>query len=147
MGLRSHFPQLHAIEHIVLHTVDFAVPALVKVAIKPLPEGMAFGVEIGVEVVHHFALAFYIVQQIFVTYRTGLQTLMGGQLAERWGGVGDDGIDGADLIDGIKLGLVINGTLVGPINVGNKGGIRLLEMEVFRAHPISSVDGCGSAHT
>ena len=68
----SHFPQFHTIEHIVLHTVNFAVPALMEVAIKPLPEGMAFGIEIGIEVVHYLAFAFYILQQVFVTYRPGL---------------------------------------------------------------------------
>ena len=59
----------------------------------------------------------------------------------------DDSIDGADLVDGIELGLVINGTLVGPVNIGNKRRVWLLEMEVFRAHPIRPIDGCGSTHT
>ena len=76
MGLRSHLPQLHAIEHIELHTVNFTVPALMKVAVKPIADGMALGVEISVEVVHHLALAFYIVQQVFVTYCPGMQALM-----------------------------------------------------------------------
>ena len=61
VGLRSHLPQLHAIKHVVLHTVDFAMPALVEMAVEPMAKRMTFGIEIGVEVVHHLALAFYIV--------------------------------------------------------------------------------------
>ena len=72
MGLGSHLPQLHAIEHVELHSVDFAVPALMKVTVEPITEGMAFGVEISVEVVHHLSFAFHIVQQVFITYRPGL---------------------------------------------------------------------------
>ena len=76
MGLRSHLPQFHTVEHIVLHTVDFAMPTLVEVAVEPMAEGMAFGVEVGIEVVHHLSLPFYIVQQVFIVYRPGLQALM-----------------------------------------------------------------------
>ena len=76
MGLRSHLPQLHAIEHIELHTIDFAMPALVEVAVEPMAKRVAFGIEIGIEVVHHLSLAFYIVQQVFITYRPGVQALM-----------------------------------------------------------------------
>lgn len=43
------------------------MPALVEVPVEPMAEGMALGVEIGVEVIHHLALAFYIVQQVFIT--------------------------------------------------------------------------------
>ena len=53
----------------------------------------------------------------------------------------DDGIDGADLVDGIEFGLVINGSFIGPIDIGYKGRVRLLEMEVFGAHPISPING------
>ena len=53
----------------------------------------------------------------------------------------DDGIDGADLIDGIEFGLVINGSFVGPIDIGNKGRILLLKMEVLGVHAIGAVDG------
>ena len=123
-----------------MHPINLTVPALVEVTVEPLPEGMAFGIEIGVKVVHHLALAFYIVQQVFITYRPGVQALVGGQLAERGRGVGDDGIDGADLIDGIEFGLVINGTLVGPVNIGSEGRVWLLEMEVLGVHPIGTVD-------
>ena len=61
--------------------------------------------------------------------------------------MGDDGIDGADLVDGIEFCLVINGALVGPVNVGNKGRVGLLEMEVLGVHAIGAVDGCGTSHT
>ena len=40
--------------------------------------------------------------------------------------MGDNSINGADLIDGIELGLVINGTLVGPVNIGSKGSVKKL---------------------
>ena len=116
------------------------MPALMEVTVEPMAKRMAFRVEIGVEVVHHLALAFYIVQQVFITYRPGLQALMGGQLAERWGGVGDDRVDGADLVDGIEFGLVKNGALVGPIDIGNKGRVWLLEMEVLGTHAVGAVD-------
>lgn len=53
MGLRSHFPQLHAIEHVVLDTIDFAVPTLMEMSVKPVVEGMSFGVEIGIEIATH----------------------------------------------------------------------------------------------
>ena len=122
------------------------MPALVKMTIEPIVEGMAFGIEIGVEVVHHLALALYIIQQVFITYCPGVQTLMGGQLAERGRGVGDDRVDGADLIDGIEFGLVINGALIGPIDIGSEGGVGLLEMEMLGAHPIRPIDGCGSTY-
>ena len=118
------------------------MPALVEVTVEPMAEGMGFGIEISVEVVHHLALAFYIVQQVFITYRPSVQALMGGQLAERWGGVRDDGIDGAGLVDGIEFGLVINGTLVGPIDIWSTGSVRLLKMEMLGVHAVGSVGGC-----
>ena len=37
-----------------------------EVTVEPVAEGMALGVEIGIEVVHDFTLAFHIVQQVFV---------------------------------------------------------------------------------
>ena len=52
------------------------MPALVKVAVEPMAEGVVLGIEIGIEVVHHLSLAFYIVQQVFITYRPGVQALM-----------------------------------------------------------------------
>lgn len=61
-------------------------------------------------------------------------------------GVGDDRVDGADLIDGIEFGLVINGALIGPIDIGSEGGVGLLEMEMLGAHPIRPIDGCGSTY-
>ena len=72
----AHLPQFHTIEHIVLHSVNFAMPALVKVTVEPMAKRMAFGIEISIEVVHHLALAFYIVHQVFITYRPGVQALM-----------------------------------------------------------------------
>ena len=36
VGLKSHLPQLHAIQHIVLHTIDFAVPALMEMTVEPV---------------------------------------------------------------------------------------------------------------
>jgi len=60
--------------------------------------------------------------------------------------VGNDRVDGTDLIDGIELGLVINGTLVGPIDIGSKGSVWLLEMKVFGVHAVGAVDGCGPTH-
>ena len=72
LGLRSHLPHLHAVEHVVLDAIDFVVPALVEVAVKPEAEGMALGVEIGIEVVHDFTLALHIVQQVFIAYRPGV---------------------------------------------------------------------------
>lgn len=68
------------------------MPALVKVAVEPMAEGMAPGIKIGIEVVHHLSLAFYIVQQVFISYRPGLQALMGRQFAERGGCMSDNGI-------------------------------------------------------
>ena len=112
-----------------------------------MAEGVVLGIEIGIEVVHNLALAFYIVQQVFITYRPGVQALMGRQFAERGGGVRDDRIYGADLIDGIEFCLIINGSLVGPVNIGNKGRVCLLKMEMLGGHPIGAVDGCGSTHT
>ena len=60
--------------------------------------------------------------------------------------MGDDCVDGTDLVDDIELCLVINGSLVGPIDIGSKGRIRLLEMKVFGAHPIRPIDRCGSTY-
>ena len=60
--------------------------------------------------------------------------------------MGDDGIDGADLVDGIEFGLVINGALIGPIDIGSEGGVGLLEMEMLGVHAIGAVDGCGSTY-
>ena len=54
-----------------------------------------------------------------------LQTLVRTQLTKRRGGVGDSGIDGAHLIDGIKLRFVINRSLVGPIDIGANGSLAL----------------------
>ena len=141
MGLRSHLPQLHAVEHIVLHTINLTVPTLVKVTVEPIAKGVIFGIEISVEVIHYLALAFYIVQQVFITYRPSVQSLMGRQFAERGGGVGDNRIDGANLVYGIELVLVINGSLIGPVNIGDKGRIWLLEMEVFGVHAVGAING------
>ena len=60
--------------------------------------------------------------------------------------MGDDGIDGADFVDGIEFGLVINWSLVWPIDIGGKGSVWLLEMEVLGVHAVGAVDGCGSAY-
>ena len=76
-----------------------------------------------------------------------MQPLMGRQLAERWRRGGDDGVDGTNLVDGIEFSLVINGSLVGPVNIGNKGRVRLLKMEVHGVHTIGAIDGCGSSRT
>ena len=59
----------------------------------------------------------------------------------------DDRVDGTDLVDGIEFGLVINGSFIGPVNVGDKGRVWLLEMEVLGVHAVGAVDGCGSTHT
>ena len=72
----AHLPQFHTIEHIVLHSVNFAMPALVKVTVEPMAKRMAFGIEISIEVFHHLALAFHVIQQVFITYCPGLQALM-----------------------------------------------------------------------
>ena len=48
------------------------MPALVKMTIEPMAEGVVLGIEIGIEVVHHLALSFYIVQQVFIAYRPGV---------------------------------------------------------------------------
>ena len=55
--------------------------------------------------------------------------------------MGDDCIDSADLVDGIQFGLVINGSLVGPIDIGSERGVGLLEMEVLGVHAVGAVDG------
>ena len=68
------------------------------------------------------------------------------QFAERGGGRGNDGIDGADFVDGIKFGLVINWSLVGPIDIWGEWGVWLLEMEVLGVHTVGAVDGCGSTY-
>ena len=60
--------------------------------------------------------------------------------------MGDDSIDSTDFIDGIELCFVINRALVGPIDIGDKWGVWLLEMEVLGVHAVGAVDGCGSAH-
>lgn len=52
VGLRSHLPNFHAVEHIVLHTVNFEVPTLVEVTVEPVAKRMTPGIEIGVEVIH-----------------------------------------------------------------------------------------------
>ena len=54
--------------------------------------------------------------------------------------MGDNGIDGTDLIDGIEFAFVIKWTLVWPIVVGDKGSVWLLKMEVFGTHKIGAVD-------
>ena len=46
-GLRSHLSQLHTIQHIVLHTIDLAVPALVKMAVEPIPQRMVLRIQIA----------------------------------------------------------------------------------------------------
>ena len=61
--------------------------------------------------------------------------------------MGDDGIDSTDIVDGIEFGLVINGSFVGPVNVGDKGRVWLLEMEMLGVHAVGAVDGCCSTHT
>ena len=58
----------------------------------------------------------------------------------------DDGIDSTNLVDSLEFCLVINGPLVGPIDIGSKWLIRLLEVLVLRIHAIGSVDGCGPTH-
>ena len=60
--------------------------------------------------------------------------------------MGNDGIDGADFVDGIKFGLVINWSLVGPIDIWGELGVWLLEMEVLGVHTVGAVDGCGSTY-
>ena len=52
----------------------------------------------------------------------------------------DDSIDGAGLVDGIEFCLIINGTLVGPVNIGSEGRVWLLEMEVLGTHAVGAVD-------
>lgn len=75
-----------------------------------------------------------------------MQTLMGTEFTERGGGVSDDRIDGKDLIDCIEFCLVINGSFVGPIDIGNKRRVWLLKMEVLGGHAICAVNGCGTSH-
>ena len=43
----------------------------------------------------------------------------------------NDGVDGTDLIDGIEFFLVINGSFVWPIDIGVKGSVWLLKMEML----------------
>ena len=38
----SQLPQFHAIEHIVLDSIDFAVPTLVEVTVEPVAELLVF---------------------------------------------------------------------------------------------------------
>lgn len=61
--------------------------------------------------------------------------------------MGDDGIDGTDLIDGIELALVVERTLVWPIDIGGKGSVWFLEMEVRRVHSTGAVDRGCTSHT
>lgn len=59
----------------------------------------------------------------------------------------NDGVDGTDLIDGIEFFLVINGSFVWPIDIGVKGSVWLLKMEMLGAHPIRPIDGGCTTHT
>lgn len=92
-----------------------------EVTVEPVAEWVALGVEVGIEVIHHFALPLYIVEQVFIAHRPGVQTMMETEFAERGRGVGYDGVDGTDIIDGIKFVLVEEWTLVWPIDIGGKG--------------------------
>ena len=47
VGLKSHLPQLHAIQHIVLHTIDFAVPALMEMTVIPILQRMVLRIQIA----------------------------------------------------------------------------------------------------
>ena len=60
--------------------------------------------------------------------------------------MGDDCINGTEIVDGVEFGLVINWPFIRPVDVGGKWGIWLLEMEVLGVHAVGTVNGCGSAY-
>ena len=53
-----------------------------EMTVEPVAKGMALGVEIGIEVVHHFAFPLYIVQHVFIADDPSVQALMGAEFAE-----------------------------------------------------------------
>ena len=55
-----------AIKHIILHTIYFLMPALMKVPVIPFPQGMVMGTQVCVDVIHHLALTFNVIFQILI---------------------------------------------------------------------------------
>ena len=117
-----------------------------EVTVEPVTQGVVLGVEIGVEVVHHLALVFYVFQQILVMHAPILQALMRGEFTERWRGVGDDGVDGAEFVYCVEPRLVEKRCFILPIQVGRQRVGRVRLMVVFGRHAQQSVDGCGTTY-
>lgn len=54
--LWPHLPQFHAVEHVVLDAIDFAVPTLMEVAVEPVAEWVALGVGEVKQILYHYFL-------------------------------------------------------------------------------------------
>lgn len=52
--------QFHVVEHIVLNTINLVAPALVEMAVEPIPEGMVSCKETSTDVIHHLTLLSHI---------------------------------------------------------------------------------------
>ena len=53
---RRNLSQIHDVQHIINHSVNLCIPTMMEMSVKPMAEGMALEVKMGMEVVTMLAL-------------------------------------------------------------------------------------------
>ena len=65
---------LFNIEHVILDAVYLVMPALMKMTVEPIIDGMAMGIQVCLNIIHHLPLCLDVILQIFILVNPVLDT-------------------------------------------------------------------------